>query len=113
MHSSFTLTAVSALAAAGLANPVTWGPPQGSPHGPPASPPWGQPTTYPSGPPAPTSSAPASPSCSGYFEPLAGPYLHDLAQAAGKRWFGSATDQPGTGEDTNILYQEILNDTHI
>ncbi|KAI1616834.1 family 10 glycosyl hydrolase [Exophiala viscosa] len=59
------------------------------------------------------STSPTSPSCSGYFEPLAPPYLNDLARAAGKLWFGSATDQPGTGEDTNILYQEILNDTDI
>ena len=67
--------------------------------------------------PSATASAPSSPassaSCQGYFEPLAAPYLNDLAQAAGKLYFGSATDQPGTGEDTNILYQEILNNTHI
>ena len=60
---------------------------------------------------APASSGSASADCSGYFEPLAPPYLNDLAHSAGKLWFGSATDQPGTGEDTNILYQEILNDT--
>ena len=66
---------------------------------------------------SPTSAAPASPtsstSCRGYFEPLAAPYLNDLARVAGKLYFGSATDQPGTGEDTNILYQEILNETKI
>jgi hypothetical protein len=60
-----------------------------------------------------TTTVASTPSCQGYFEPLAAPYLNDLAVAAGKLWFGSATDQPGTGEDTNILYQEILNDTHI
>ena len=59
----------------------------------------------------PASSGSASANCYGYFEPLAPPYLNDLARSAGKLWFGSATDQPGTGEDTNILYQEILNDT--
>lgn len=128
MHSFLTFTTVSALAGLGLANPVAWGgPPAGPPGGPPkeshASQPWG----YPTGPgkptttyavsstsvPTSTSSSAPTPSCSGYFEPLAAPYLNDLAQAAGKLWFGSATDQPGTGEDTNILYQEILNDTHI
>ena len=60
---------------------------------------------------APFNSGSTSAACSGYFEPLAPPYLNDLAHSAGKLWFGSATDQPGTGEDTNILYQEILNDT--
>ncbi|EXJ57544.1 hypothetical protein A1O7_07892 [Cladophialophora yegresii CBS 114405] len=135
MPSFFTLTAVSALAAVGLATPVAWGPPQGPPQGPPGgnhpSPPWGQPGSGPGKPatsslaPATTSSAPSTPSttssgpsapsssCQGYFEPLAAPYLNDLAQAAGKLWFGTATDQPGTGEDTNILYQTILNNTHI
>jgi endo-1,4-beta-xylanase len=116
MPSLLTLTALSALAAAGLANPVAWGgPPQGPPQGPPK---W--PSSAPGKPSAPSqtstsSTAPSSPtsSCQGYFEPLAPPYLNDLAQAAGKLWFGTATDQPGTGEDTNILYQEILNDTHI
>lgn len=34
-------------------------------------------------------------------------------RAKGKLWFGTATDQPGTGEDTDIAYQTILNDTHI
>ena len=121
MHSLLRFAAFSALAAVSVANPVAWEPPQG----PPASPPWGQPTrlAYSSSSPsrastttlAPTSSstAPSTPSCQGYFEPLAAPYLDDLAQAAGKLWFGSATDQPGTAEDTNILYQTILNDTQI
>ncbi|KAJ9610780.1 hypothetical protein H2200_005557 [Cladophialophora chaetospira] len=157
MPSFFSLTAVSALVAVGLANPVAYGPPQGPPQGPPGwnSPqPWGPPGQYTSAPskptttssvpskpsttssgsavptssgsggsasssatskPSTTSSGPAGPSssCQGYFEPLAPPYLNDLAVAAGKLWFGSATDQPGTGEDTNILYQTILNDTHI
>ena len=31
----------------------------------------------------------------------------------GKLWFGSATDQPGTGEDTDVAYQTILNNTNI
>ncbi len=144
MPSFLTLTAISALAAAGLATPVAWGPPQGPSQGPPGwkqpSPSWGQPGQSPSASPtkpvtsssaptshATTSSVPSKPSttssgpagptlsspCQGYFEPLAAPYLNDLAVAAGKLWFGSATDQPGTGEDTNILYQTILNDTHI
>ncbi|KAK7892334.1 hypothetical protein LTR67_007430 [Exophiala xenobiotica] len=137
MHSCLVLPAlVGAFAALASANPVhPWGPPQK-----PSGFPWPQPgtgttgTTVPTGPTASTSAtsvsattsasttsasttasstAPASPTCSGYFEPLAPPYLNDLAQAAGKLWFGSGTDQPGTGEDTNILYQEILNDTHI
>jgi len=63
-----------------------------------------------------SATAPASTttsSCQGYFEPLAPPYLNEIAQANGKMYFGTATDQPGTGEDTNILYQEILNDTRI
>ena len=64
--------------------------------------------------PAATSIIPsASASCQGYFEPLAQPYLNDLAVAAGKLYFGTATDQPGTGEDTDYLYQEILNTTSI
>ena len=41
-----------------------------------------------------TASSSAAPSCSGYFEPTAPPYLNDLAQAAGKLYLGSATDQP-------------------
>lgn len=45
--------------------------------------------------------------------PYAAPYLHDLATANGKLYFGTATDQPGTGEDTDIIYQKILNNTHI
>jgi endo-1,4-beta-xylanase len=44
---------------------------------------------------------------------LAPPYLNDLAKAAGKLYFGSATDQPGTIEDDSYLYQEILNETRI
>ncbi|OAP56398.1 glycosyl hydrolase family 10 [Fonsecaea erecta] len=112
------VSVVSALAALGLANP-TW---QGwSPHGnypPPPPPPPPPPSPPPASSPVVTTSSsavppPATSSCAGYFEPLAPPFLNDLAQAAGKLWFGSATDQPGTGEDTNILYQEILNDTHI
>lgn len=40
------------------------------------------------------SSTPSVPTCSGYFEPTGPPYLNDLAQAAGKLYLGSATDQP-------------------
>lgn len=40
------------------------------------------------------------------------PYLHELASVKGK-YLGSATDQPGTGEDTDIVYQQILNNTSI
>ncbi|EHY53758.1 hypothetical protein HRR83_003972 [Exophiala dermatitidis] len=72
-------------------------------------------TTTSIGPARPTSSSAAAPppSCTAYFEPTAPPYLNDLAKAAGKLWFGSATDQPGSGEDENILYQTILNNTNI
>ncbi|KAL2436467.1 Endo-1,4-beta-xylanase A [Exophiala dermatitidis] len=72
-------------------------------------------TTTSIGPARPTSSSAAAPppSCTANFEPTAPPYLNDLAKAAGKLWFGSATDQPGSGEDENILYQTILNNTNI
>lgn len=60
-----------------------------------------------------SSSASAYATCdSGCICPYAAPYLNDLAAAKGK-YFGSATDQPGTGEDTDIIYQKILNDTRI
>ncbi|PVH72148.1 glycoside hydrolase family 10 protein [Cadophora sp. DSE1049] len=38
--------------------------------------------------------------------------LHDYAKKAGLLYFGSAADIPGTGEDTDLPYQAILNDTH-
>lgn len=44
--------------------------------------------------------------------PYSAPYLNELA-AASKKYLGTATDQPGTGEDTDIIYQKILNDTRI
>ena len=85
-------TVLTAFVAAGSSNPVwpTW-PPKGteSPHSPPSQ-------TANTVSPAPTGLTP--PSCSGYFEPTAPPYLNDLAQAAGKLYFGSATDQPVSEE---------------
>jgi endo-1,4-beta-xylanase len=42
-----------------------------------------------------------------------GPYLNDLAVAAGKLWFGTAADIPGTGEAADPAYQKVLNNTHI
>lgn len=45
--------------------------------------------------------------------PNSPPYLNLLAKQAGKLYLGTATDQPGTGEDTDIAYQTILNDTRI
>ncbi|KEF60808.1 glycosyl hydrolase family 10 [Exophiala aquamarina CBS 119918] len=92
---------------------ANWATTRGWPH---QSPPAQQTELSQTPPPEPASSRPSSvpaPTCQGYFEPTAPPYLNDLAQAAGKLYFGSATDQPGTGEDENILYQTILNNTHI
>lgn len=40
-------------------------------------------------------------------------FLHDIAVKNGKLYFGSATDQPGTGEVKNHQYQSILNDTRM
>jgi len=116
MHSFVVLaTAFTSFATLASSNPVpSWGPPEGS------GAPWPHSRPQTSATTAATSSATVfastssvPPSCSGYFEPLAPPYLNDLARAAGKLWFGSSTDQPGTGEDDNILYQTILNDTDI
>ena len=45
--------------------------------------------------------------------PTSPPYLNELAVKAGKLYLGTATDQPGTGEDTDLTYQSILNDTRI
>jgi len=42
-----------------------------------------------------------------------GPYLNDLAVAAGKLWFGTAADIPGTGEASDPDYQKVLNNTKI
>lgn len=41
------------------------------------------------------------------------PYFHNLAVANGKLYFGSATDQPYSGEYTDTRYQTVLNDTRI
>lgn len=80
---------LSAVVSVGLAAVVTAAPQQ-----------WGQ--WQPSGIASSQASGPTSP-----------PYLHELAVKAGKLYFGTATDQPGTGEDTDITYQTILNDTRI
>jgi endo-1,4-beta-xylanase len=58
-------------------------------------------------------SAPPTSAYSDTYGPTNGPYLNDLAHAAGLKYFGSATDQPGTGEYTDYVYQLILNDTRI
>lgn len=42
--------------------------------------------------------------------PSAGPYLNDLAKEAGKLWFGTAADIPGTAETTDPDYLAILTD---
>lgn len=39
------------------------------------------------------------------------PLLHELAVKNGKLYFGSATDQPGTGEVSDKRYQSILKDS--
>lgn len=44
---------------------------------------------------------------------LSPPFLNDLARAKGKLWLGTAVDIPGSGEDTDVEYQTILNDTNI
>lgn len=44
--------------------------------------------------------------------PTAGPYLNDLAKAAGKLWFGTAADIPGTDETTDEAYLAILTNPH-
>ncbi len=93
MHSLHNLAALAALVSFATSTPVTsssgssgWGPPGGPPGG-----------------------------LSSYYSPspTSPPYLNDLAQSHGKLWFGSATDQPGSGEDNNTEYQTILNDTNI
>ena len=63
--------------------------------------------------PSPSAASPPSQSCSDSYGPTSAPYLNELAQAAGLKYFGSATDQPGSGEDINYVYQLILNDTRI
>ena len=45
---------------------------------------------------------------------LAEPYLHGLAQAQGKLWFGTATDVYGaSGEHDNADYMAVLNSSAI
>jgi endo-1,4-beta-xylanase len=45
--------------------------------------------------------------------PTAPPYLNDLAELAGKLWFGTAADIPGTAETSDTAYMNILKDTNI
>lgn len=56
---------------------------------------------------------PSASSSSAAYSPTSPPYLNELAKKAGKLYLGTATDQPGTGEDTDTTYQTILNDTRI
>lgn len=40
------------------------------------------------------------------------PGLNDAAKAAGKLWFGTAADIPGTGEESDKYYMREFNNTH-
>lgn len=44
--------------------------------------------------------------------PSAGPYLNDLAKEAGKLWFGTAADIPGTAETTDPDYLAVFTNPH-
>lgn len=94
MFSKSPLIALSAVVAVAAAAPQSWNA-------------WSAP---PAAPAVSTSSSSSESSQPTYSNPP--PYLNQLASAKGK-YFGSATDQPGTGEDTDLGYQEILNDTRI
>ena len=113
MFGSLSTSLIALLATAAIASPQGW------PSGGASSQGWssGQPCKpTKSTPAATTTNAPPGPSSSPYANstnPDGPPYLNDLAKAKGKLWFGSATDQPGTGEDTDIAYQTILNNTDI
>ena len=113
MFGSLSISLIALLATSAFGSPQGW-PSGGSPsHGWPSSEPCKPKKSAPA---ATTTSASSAPSSSPYANstsPTGPPYLNDLAKARGKLWFGSATDQPGTGEDTDIAYQTILNNTEI